>query len=645
MTTTDTRLLDAALTYAALGWPVVPLHTPVEGICDCPKHADCESPGKHPRTRNGLADATTDEAKIRRWWGMWPHANIAVALEPADLVDIAPDSPVWHADFIARGLPPTPAFASGGGDGHAHYLYARTDNCPVHRLTLSGEYDILSNGYAVMPPSLHVSGREYVWTEDPATGLSEVPAWAASMLHERADRRAREERQADQEDDPPPVKLYDEDLDRWHGRIFDARPDGRVDRSYSLWRLAVILLTAGLLPWIVERLLADRDSVLGWEKFSDRRDGAERYRIIVEHAQTGVGPGRVRVETRSNGTGHAAEPPPPPGERFLDGATIQQIEDEDVTWIARGYAGVGLVTELDGKVKQSGKTTLATALCRSILTSAPFLDEPTTYTPVVYLTEQSGPSFKRNLRRAGLLGRTDLHILLWNRVTDLKWSQVVALAVARAKEVGAKCLIVDTLGQFSGVHGDSENHAGAALDVLKPLQAAAGTPENPMAVVVLRHDRKAGGDVGDSARGSSAYSGAVDIILRLSRVNTAEPGHERQRILESLSRFEETPARMLIELDEGEPFEYRAIGDVNLIREHRRRTEVLEALPTTPDEALDREQLLQLVHMAWSDLLRVLNQLQHDRDVIRIGAGRQGNPYRYYRLDDDDEDDADEPES
>ena len=30
--------LDYALRYAALGWPVVPLHTPdADGICDCPK--------------------------------------------------------------------------------------------------------------------------------------------------------------------------------------------------------------------------------------------------------------------------------------------------------------------------------------------------------------------------------------------------------------------------------------------------------------------------------------------------------------------------------------------------------------------------------------------------------------------------------
>lgn len=165
MTTTieTSPLLQAALYYAALRWPVLPLHTPFGGVCDCPKHAECRSPGKHPRTLKGVDDASTDETTIRRWWSMWPHANVAIDLAGAGLVDVAPDSIEWHAEFIARGLPKTLTFNSGGGDGHTHYLYARTSGCPLERITESGKYDILSCGYAVMPPSLHASGRQYAW--------------------------------------------------------------------------------------------------------------------------------------------------------------------------------------------------------------------------------------------------------------------------------------------------------------------------------------------------------------------------------------------------------------------------------------------------------------------------------------------------
>src|SRR5262245_44468529 len=71
-------LLDVALGYAARGWQVFPCHTPWQEGCSCRKHRTCEEVGKHPRTLHGLLDATTDEAKIQRWWKMWPQANIAI---------------------------------------------------------------------------------------------------------------------------------------------------------------------------------------------------------------------------------------------------------------------------------------------------------------------------------------------------------------------------------------------------------------------------------------------------------------------------------------------------------------------------------------------------------------------------------------
>jgi hypothetical protein len=58
-------ILDHALAYAKRGLKVFPLHTPdAEGRCSC--HKDCgRDNGKHPRTLNGLKDAT-DNAEQRR---------------------------------------------------------------------------------------------------------------------------------------------------------------------------------------------------------------------------------------------------------------------------------------------------------------------------------------------------------------------------------------------------------------------------------------------------------------------------------------------------------------------------------------------------------------------------------------------------
>src|SRR5690242_11410664 len=94
--------LDHALRIAAVGWRVLPLHTPIDGVCDCHRH-DCTSPGKHPRTNNGLSDASADADQIRRWWGMWPVANVG-AVVPDGLivvdVDVADLTVVFRTDEL-----------------------------------------------------------------------------------------------------------------------------------------------------------------------------------------------------------------------------------------------------------------------------------------------------------------------------------------------------------------------------------------------------------------------------------------------------------------------------------------------------------------------------------------------------------------
>jgi Bifunctional DNA primase/polymerase, N-terminal len=68
-----------ALLYAKAGLPVVPLHGKLGGGCTC-RNEHCKLPGNHPRTANGLQDATTNLKKIKRFWRKWPNAKIGVPL-------------------------------------------------------------------------------------------------------------------------------------------------------------------------------------------------------------------------------------------------------------------------------------------------------------------------------------------------------------------------------------------------------------------------------------------------------------------------------------------------------------------------------------------------------------------------------------
>ena len=70
-------LLQASLNYAAKGWHVFPVHSPVDGRCSCAR-IDCPSEGKHPRSSHGFRDATIALDTIHQWWATWPNANIGI---------------------------------------------------------------------------------------------------------------------------------------------------------------------------------------------------------------------------------------------------------------------------------------------------------------------------------------------------------------------------------------------------------------------------------------------------------------------------------------------------------------------------------------------------------------------------------------
>src|SRR5262245_9398934 len=122
----ENQLLQAALGYARRGWCVLPLHTVMDGMCSCGK-AGCDRPGKHPRTRHGSKDATTDEATIRGWWAAWPSANVGIATGPdSGLFMVGPDGQEGVAALAELErqhgpLPLTPKACSGSGTGKHHY--------------------------------------------------------------------------------------------------------------------------------------------------------------------------------------------------------------------------------------------------------------------------------------------------------------------------------------------------------------------------------------------------------------------------------------------------------------------------------------------------------------------------------------------
>lgn len=165
--------LDAALDYAARGWPVHPLR-----------------PGqKVPATANGCKDATLDAERITAWWARHPDSNIGLATGHAfDVVDIdnwdaadrvqelaGPDWPTGPTTITPRGWH---VYLEPSGRGNAAGI--------IPGLDYRGR-----GGYVVVPPSV-VGDVAYIWSPafPPTLDLPPCPDWLTDLWDNRRQRPA-----------------------------------------------------------------------------------------------------------------------------------------------------------------------------------------------------------------------------------------------------------------------------------------------------------------------------------------------------------------------------------------------------------------------------------------------------------------------
>ena len=179
--------LDHALFYTSeLKWRVFPCYTIRYGRCSCKRGADCDSPGKHPKTRNGRYDATDDEQAIRRWWSACASANVSITTGNGLVVlDVDADRGGYESlEQLERQLGPLPrtmTVKTGGGGMH---IYAKVPSSVRVRSTeLAPGIELKGEGGSIIaPPSRHVSGEQYVWSVLRIDGPHLVPeAWLKQM--------------------------------------------------------------------------------------------------------------------------------------------------------------------------------------------------------------------------------------------------------------------------------------------------------------------------------------------------------------------------------------------------------------------------------------------------------------------------------
>lgn len=178
--------LTCALSFIERGWSLIPVYgITTEGTCAC-GNLKCSSPGKHPRTKNGVKDATLDESTIRRFCQV-AYTNIGIVTGRASgicVVDIdaknGGDESLKKLELEYGALPKTITALTGHTNGEHRYFKYPANGIGCRTNLLPGIDVRGDGGFVVAPPSRHLSGRYYIWEASghpDEVALNNLPEW------------------------------------------------------------------------------------------------------------------------------------------------------------------------------------------------------------------------------------------------------------------------------------------------------------------------------------------------------------------------------------------------------------------------------------------------------------------------------------
>ena len=511
-------LLDAALAYAARGWPVFP----------------CLPLSKVPATgQGGFKNATTDPAQIEAWWTESPNYNIAfsprdaglsvVDLDPAkeDLID---GKEAWTRKCEEQGEPDETFTVGSPRDGE--HKYYRGDLPPstgkaTRGLIPGAAIDTRGGGsYVLLPPSRTSSkvnpqygdGEYRVINDSP---IAPLPFWVA----ERAAVMRTKPTVA-----PAPETLDDPtDMARaqtYLGMLPEARLNqGADDATYDA---ACVLRDFGLSEAVAQTLMADHYKIYPilpetaeWVAF--KTHNAYRY------AQNSPGTQAVGSAAHHLDQIKAPEPDPPAFKFRHPGQLARLKRSPSLIDGILPAQGTGILYAPPGSFKSFIALGMAFAVATGRAAFARYSVNRTG--PVIYCAGEGHLAVATQRLPAlftqhGIPMTEETPLYLLNGVPlacgDETAAQFIASVHSQIKEPPA-LLVIDTMARsLAGLKENDASEAGRFVDLIETLAS-----NLECFVLAVGHEGK---DGSKGVRGSSAVEAGVDVIWQARRPSETSSG-------------------------------------------------------------------------------------------------------------------------
>jgi AAA domain len=302
------------------------------------------------------------------------------------------------------------------------------------------------------------------------------------------------------------------------------------------------------------------------------------------------------------------------------------LERPRAEWLLSGYLAFGKVTQLTSMWK-SGKTTLVSLLLARRAQGGALAGLGVAPGKTAVLSEEEEDLWAERRRRLDFGGNLCLFSLPFDGRPNLDaWRNFLDHILELRRTQGVNLFVVDTIASFLPAN---ENSARSVQDALQPLRRLT---QQGLSVLLNHHPRKGEGPLGLAARGSGAFGGFADICVEMGH-----PGgnpETRRRVLRALSRFQETPRRLLIELN-ADATDYAVCEDAADDTDFRGNWDIVLMVLEDAHHPLTRRQILEewpadfpkpCEQTLWEWLTRAATL-----GWTRVeGTGKKNDPFRYW---------------
>jgi hypothetical protein len=294
----------------------------------------------------------------------------------------------------------------------------------------------------------------------------------------------------------------------------------------------------------------------------------------------------------------------------------------ETDWLWQGILAPGCISLLTSQWK-TGKSTLLAILLAKMQTGQPLAGLAVRKGIGLIVSEEPQMLWLHRVQKLGLRKHLTMCRPFAGVPNRARWRQLLDHIANMHQEHHFSLLAIDPLVMFFPSH--SESDAAGAAQALAELRSLA---DRGMAVLVLHHPKKGETKEGQAARGIGVLNAEVDIVLEMTHFLTPSSDDRRRKVV-AYSRFEETPRRLLLELN-ADGTDYAALPPQAANAHDKTLLELVRSCDR-PQTAADLRQNWPEKHARpdITTLRRWLGQLVEQGSIVQVGSGKKNDPFRF----------------